>query len=246
MSLKDKVVIVTEADLAFGRELSRQLVAAGALVVAVGQDEQALLAAGEGLDGEHYFAQVVNLGEQAATAEFYQWFKQRWPRADIVFNNPWFHPKVNFLDESPVAWDALIARNLNSVAYLLKAVLPDMVAANAGKIFNLGSWARLNPTAESAVYTSARGAIACLTKAIAQDLASRAEQIEIHEWIPGHIKMSAEEAVGLEPSLVAGWGVKLAAGPGFTTKNCVIAGHQEWQPRQSLKAKLAGKLLFWR
>jgi NAD(P)-dependent dehydrogenase (short-subunit alcohol dehydrogenase family) len=96
--------------------------------------------------------------------------KSRFGRIDILFNNAAIYPKVSFLEESAQDWARAIDVNVNGVANCCKAVLPLMIAAGTGRIYNIGSFADLNPIENSAAYSASKGAVRALTKAIARDL----------------------------------------------------------------------------
>ncbi len=136
---------------------------------------------------------------------------------------------------------------MGGVANCCKAVIPQMVKQNSGKIFNLGSWAHLGPIADSAAYSATKGGVHSMTKAIAADLTALhpAANVEVHEWIPGHLNTQMSEYTGMEPALAASWGVDLVMRSGVK-KNSIFEQNWEWQPPKSLLGRIKAKLMFWK
>ena len=167
---------------------------------------------------------------------------QQHDKVDILFNNAAVYPRVSFLDESPDDWARGMDVNVNGVANVCKAVLPGMIAAGYGRIYNVGSFADMAPIADSAVYSASKGAIRALTKAIAADLRDTDADIEVHEWIPGHLKTQMSGFTGIEPAVAAQWGVQLAAMEHARTPNCIFENDHEWLPPKRLKQRIVDKL----
>ena len=168
-------------------------------------------------------------------------------RIDFLFNNAAVYPKKNFLEESAQEWLDAICTNLGGVSNCTKAVLPVMVSNGFGRIYNLGSFADLAPIANSAAYSCSKGGIRALTKAIAADIAHLDADIEIHEWIPGHMKTAMSGYTGIDPDISAGWAVDIASGKiRASKKNTIFENDREWLPPQPLRQRLKKKLMFWK
>ncbi len=240
-----QVVVITGAGSGLGAELSRAFAETGALVMGIGRSADKLTKVSENIQGhfEPYAADVAHAQEISKVIES---IVAKHGKIDIVFNNAAVYPKVNFLEESAEAFADAMGINVNGVANVCKAVLPSMIKNEFGRIFNLGSWADLGPIPESAVYATSKGAMHALTKAIAADIQHLDLDIEVHEWIPGHMNTQMSEFTGMDPAICAGWGVELASKPHASTKNCIYEQNWEWQPPKGLKQKVKDKILFWK
>ena len=137
-----------------------------------------------------------------------------------------------------------MAQQLNN-----KAALPKMLEKGFGRIYNLGSFADISPIENSSAYSCSKGGLHALNKSIGKDVEALARDadIEVHEWIPGHLKTQMSEFTGIEPSISAAWGVQIARGDiKAGTKCSIFENDHEWLPPKSLKHRLKDKLLFWR
>jgi NAD(P)-dependent dehydrogenase (short-subunit alcohol dehydrogenase family) len=245
--LQDKVVVITGAGSGLGRALSAAFVTEGAYVVGLGRSEQKLKDTQElvGTDKFSYF--VADAGNFLQLKAVVDSILANHEGIDFLYNNAAVYPKVNFLDETAEEFAQAMASNINGVANCCKAVLPHMVGKKSGRIFNLGSWADLSPIAHSAAYSASKGAVRALTKAIAADLADKEVplDVQVHEWIPGHLNTQMSDYTGIDPTVSAAWGVALATRY-IDKQSSIFECDHEWQPPKSLKQKIKAKLFFWK
>ncbi len=245
--LENKTVIITGAGSGLGRELAKAFCEKGASVFGIGRSVETLNDTAKEVSGGSFNAMVVDVSDFVAVEKVVQHILDEQKHIDYWFNNAAVYPKVNFLNESAEEWTTALSINMSGVANCCKAVLPSMIANNTGRIFNLGSWAHLGPIADSAVYSATKGGVHVLTKAIGVDLASAHPQanVEVHEWIPGHLNTQMSDYTGMEPSLAASWAVDIAMRPA-SKRNSIFEQNWEWQPPKSLLGKIKSKLLFWK
>jgi NADP-dependent 3-hydroxy acid dehydrogenase YdfG len=240
--LANKVVMITGVGSGLGRALVVAFVEQGCEVIGIARREETLretaaLVGAEGFQG--HVADVACFDEVQAVVSA---GIDRHGHIDMLFNNAAVYPRINFTEESAADWARGIDTNVNGVANVCKAVLPVMIAAGYGRIYNIGSFADVAPIADSAVYSASKGAVRALTKAIAADVRDLKADIEVHEWIPGHLKTRMSGYTGLEPAVAAGWGVQLASMERARTPNCIFENDREWLPPQGLRQRIRNKL----
>ena len=244
--LEDKVVMITGVGSGLGRALAQAFIEHGCLVVGIARRAESLTETEALVASNRFLGYVADVASYSEVEAVVTHCVATQGGIDVLFNNAAVYPKVNFLEERPDMWYRAIDVNVNGVANCCKAVLPSMVKADKGRIYNVGSFADLSPIENSAAYSASKGAVRALTKAIARDLQSLDADIEVHEWIPGHLKTQMSGYTGIEPAEAARWAVALVSIPHARTKNCIFVNDNEWLPPKGLRRKIKERLLFWR
>ena len=244
MDLQDKVVVVTGAGSGLGRAISHKFAALGSKVVGIGHNQN-VVETGQSLGDTYtpFIGDVSNFGEMQ---EVFDQVHVKHGHIDILFNNAAQYIKRNFLDESIADWEATIATNINGIAICCKLALPKMIDAGYGRIYNLGSWADIAPIENSVAYSASKGAVHALTKAIAKDISDLGLDIEVHEWIPGHLNTKMSDFTGIDPEISAQWATGLVARVHESKHPRIFENDREWMPPMGLRDRLKNKLLFWR
>ncbi len=246
MQIAGKTVVVTGASRGLGRALVVAFAKAGSVVVGLGRNADDLQETAAQVKQSVGDAQVqfikCDVGNAESVESAIEQINALYGSIDILFNNAALYPRISFLDETPEQWSNTVGANVNGVAYCCKAVLPFMIKAGFGRIYNLGSWAHLNPIEESAAYSATKGAVHAMTAGIARDLQSLDLNIQIHEWIPGHLNTRMSKFTGIEPSQSAQWAVEMVCDDAASSKNTIFENNYEWIPPRRLKDRLFGLL----
>lgn len=173
LKLAGKVVVVTGATANIGREIALEFASEGALLVAVGRDEnagerlvrQALTGGAErvvfvraDLTDPHSPARIVEAAEQLGPIS-------------ILINNVGGHVAGGFfVDSDPQSWQGDLDITLMTTLRMTHAVLPGMVARGAGRIVNIGSTAGLVGDYMLPVYSAAKAAVHGFTRVLAKEV----------------------------------------------------------------------------
>lgn len=240
--LDGKVVVITGAGGGLGKELVKAFLAQGAKVAAVARSGDPFAEQPPAGNYAYFqadvsdFSQVKSAFDQIAT---------KFGKIDILFNNAAVYPKISFLEESAEQFLAALNSNVGGVANCCKAVLPGMIKNGYGRIYNVGSFADVAPIAKSAVYSASKGALHALTKGIAADLDALNVNIQVHEWMPGHLNTQMSDYTGIDPAVSANWAMSIARSDNASKKNTIFENDHEWVPPKSLKQRIKSKLMFW-
>lgn len=183
--LDNKVVVVTGAAGGIGTAICRRFVDAGARVVAVDKDEDALQRLAEALrplnaqlallplditNHEHVVSRIGSIAESLGGI-------------DALVNNAGWDLPVQFLESSPEFWNKVIAINLVGPLNLHHAVLPHMISRGGGMVVNIASDAGRVGSSGEAVYSACKGGIIAFTKTIARECANH--NIRVNTVCPG-------------------------------------------------------------
>ncbi|WP_026510536.1 elongation factor P 5-aminopentanone reductase [Butyrivibrio sp. LC3010] len=151
---------------------------------------------------------------------------------DIVINNAGIAWYGLITDMSSDEWHRLMGTNLDSVFYVCKNAVPDMIRNGHGKIINISSvWGNVGASCEVA-YSASKGGVNSFTKALAKELAPSNIQVNaiscgVIDTEMNRSHLSDEELDDLaseipadrigSPEEVASFAVSLAESPSYLT-----------------------------
>jgi len=92
--------------------------------------------------------------------------------ADVLVNNAGIQQTAPVQEFPPERWNAVIAINLSAVFHSIRAVLPEMLRRNWGRIVNIASAHGLVASAHKAAYVAAKHGVVGLTKVVALETAA--------------------------------------------------------------------------
>ncbi len=107
-------------------------------------------------------------------------------KIDILVNNAGIIRRSPLLEYKEEDWNAVMAINIDAVYYLSQAVVKVMVEQGYGKVINIASMLSFQGGKFVPPYTASKHAVAGITKAFANELASK--NIQINAIAPGYIK----------------------------------------------------------
>ena len=189
-SLADRAVLITGGATGIGAAMVEAFAAQGARVgfidldAAAGQALATRLAGSEGMRHALAFA-AADLTDIAALQAAIADLRARCGPFACLVNNAANDMRHRIEDTTPASWDAGIAVNLRHQFFAAQAVMPDMVAARAGSIVNLGSVSWMLKQGGMPVYTTAKSAVQGLTRSLARDLGRHG--IRCNTVVPGWV-----------------------------------------------------------
>lgn len=165
----DKIAIVTGASRGIGKACALALAEDDIKVIAnynKSEDEaKKLLEQNENI--EIYKADVSNQNE---VRQMVQYVLKKYNKIDILINNAGISQIKLFTDTTDEDWDKIIKTNLNSVFYMSREVLPNMIHNKSGYIINISSiWGVAGASCEVS-YSTTKAAIIGMTKALAKEM----------------------------------------------------------------------------
>jgi acetoacetyl-CoA reductase len=186
-----KVALVTGGTRGIGAEISRQLQAAGRIVVAsyAGNDAAAAAFAAEtGIAVKKFDA-----GDYAACEAAVAAIHAEIGRIEILVNNAGITRDATMNRLTRDMWDAVIDTNLGSCFNLSKLVWDGMRAAKFGRVVNIGSINGQAGQYGQVNYAAAKSGIHGFTKALAQEGARFG--ITVNAIAPGYVDTDMVRAV---------------------------------------------------
>ena len=119
-------------------------------------------------------------------------------RVDILVNNAGVGGPPSLLHElESEDWDAIFDTNVRGVFYMMRAIVPLMIAAGNGHIINISSLAGKNPLPRGAAYSASKWALNGLSYSVAEEL--RAYNIRVSVVCPGSVDTEFSPHAGKDP-----------------------------------------------
>jgi 2-deoxy-D-gluconate 3-dehydrogenase len=186
-SLQGKVALVTGASRGLGAGMAQALAAAGADVVLhdrcpASETERAILERA----GVRTTTLVADLRSRSDADRLVESALHAMGRLDILVNNAGIirrAPAAAFPDED---WDDVIEIDLTAVFRLCRAAGAHMLAQGSGKIVNVASLLAFQGGITVPAYAAAKGGVAQLTKALANEWAGRG--VNVNAIAPGYMR----------------------------------------------------------
>jgi len=174
--MKGKTAIITGSTSGIGLGIAQALAAQGVDILLNGFGDateiprlRKTLTATHGVRVSHSKADLSKPAEVSAMIE--QATTELGP-VDILVNNAGIQHTA-LIQEFPVdRWDAIIAINLSAVFHAIRAVLPQMLRRNWGRIINIASTHGLVASTQKAAYVAAKHGVLGLTKVVALETAT--------------------------------------------------------------------------
>ena len=216
-SLQDRVVFITGGGSGIGASIVEHFCGQGSKVAFVDINAKASTALVDKINNQDGFTTPLfiecDLTDIAALQAAIQQVNEQLGPIRVLVNNAAHDERHSVDSVTPEYWDERIAVNLKHQFFAAQAVYKDMAAAGGGSIVNFGSTSWVIGQGGMPCYTTAKSAIAGLTRSLARDFGEM--NIRVNCILPGWIMTERQIEKWLTP-----------------------AGEEELLKRQCLKRKL--------
>jgi 2-deoxy-D-gluconate 3-dehydrogenase len=197
-SLDGRVALVTGASRGLGRAIAEGLAEAGAdLVVHATTPPADTVRAVEGL-GRRAAALGGNLADRNAADRLADDAIGAFGRIDILVNNAGTIRRRPAAEHTDDWWDEVLEVNLTSVFRLSRAIGTHMLTRGSGKIVNIASLLSFQGGITVPGYAAAKGGVAQLTKALANEWAGRG--VNVNAIAPGYMETDNTADLRADPA----------------------------------------------
>ena len=176
MNFTDKTALVTGAAVGIGRAVALKLAQEGANLVLVDVNAEKLSELKDELKtySDNIMTCECDVTDENTVYEIIAKAEKVFGKIDILVNNAalWRCWSL-FVDTPTDEWKKFIDVNIMGVVYFTKAVLPNMLENGYGRIINVSSVAGVYGNANMVHYSSTRGALIAMTKALAKEVADK-------------------------------------------------------------------------
>jgi gluconate 5-dehydrogenase len=186
--LDHRVALVTGSSTGIGLAMARGLAQAGATVVLNARNAARLHDAAGALraEGLKAHARAFDVGDSAAVDAAVAEIETEVGPIDILVNNAGTTRRVALTEVSDADWRTVLQTNLDAAFFLGRAVARRMIPRKRGRIVNTCSVMSDLARPSTAPYSTSKGALKMLTKAMAVELAPHG--ITVNGIAPGYFK----------------------------------------------------------
>ncbi len=173
MDFSAKSIVITGAGGGIGKRTALEMAARGGSVTISDIDEAKAQQVADEIaqSGGRAIAVKADVREYAEVEEMSKRATSEYGKVDVLINNAGTGIPKPFVTTMPEEWDFDIGICLYGVMNGCRAVLPQMIERNSGKIINICSDAGRIGEANLAVYSGAKAGVLGFSKAIAREVA---------------------------------------------------------------------------
>ena len=198
--LNGKTALVTGARRGIGKAMAVALAEAGADIVATSaamEAQDSAVAKEVAARGRKFWGFACDLADRKAVYGLVEAVKRDCPPIDILINNAGTVLRKPAAEHPDEYWDKIMEINLNAQFVLAREFGRDMLERGAGKIVFTASLLSFQGGITVPGYAAAKGGVAQLTKALANEWAGR--NVQVNAIAPGYIATDNTIALRADP-----------------------------------------------
>ena len=170
---KNRTAIVTGGAQGFGFDISKRLLASGASVIIWDNDPKATEVAIKDLDNPNLSSNIVDVSNYKEVEKCTDKITEN-SNIDILINNAGITGPTAALWEYDVEmWKKVVDINLMGTFNCCRAIVPNMIKNNYGRIVNVASVAGKDGNANASAYSVGKAGAIGLTKSLGKELADK-------------------------------------------------------------------------
>jgi len=170
---KNRTAVVTGGAQGFGLDVAKRFLESGAKVFIWDIDEKLLKSAADEVKNPNLFYSVVDISNYQDVEKNVTDITSK-SNIDILINNAGITGPTGPLWEYDVdMWNKIVQINLMGTFNCCRAIVPNMIKNNYGRIVNVASVAGKDGNANASAYSSGKAGAIGLTKALGKELADK-------------------------------------------------------------------------
>ena len=170
---KNRTAIVTGGAQGFGFDIAKRFLKSGAEVIIWDNDPEAIAIAIKDLNSPNLSSHVVDVSNYEEVDKTVKEITKN-SNIDILINNAGITgPTAPLWDYKVDMWKKIIDINLIGTFNCCKAIVPNMIKNNYGRIVNVASVAGKDGNANASAYSAGKAGSIGLTKSLGKELADK-------------------------------------------------------------------------
>jgi 2-hydroxycyclohexanecarboxyl-CoA dehydrogenase len=173
--MSGRVAVVTGAASGIGLGVAQKLAADGTAVALLDRDGAGAVKAAEDLTatGAKAFGYEADVADRAVLERVFAAVREQLGSITILVTSAGIESFDAVADITPEKWDRILAVNLTGTFTCMQLAVPDMAAAQWGRIVTISSSSAQSGAPHMAHYVASKGGVIGLTKAFAREFASQ-------------------------------------------------------------------------
>lgn len=196
-------VIITGASKGIGKAIAAQFAASGNNLFLCSRGEKSLYDAVAELQLLYPNASIsgmpADMADKTAIDAFADWCLQK-GTPDILVNNAGYFIPGSIHNEAEGTLEAMLQSNLFSAYHLTRKLIPAMMDAKKGHIFNICSIASLHAYANGGSYSISKYALAGFSKNLREEM--KPHGIKVTAVYPGAVLTSSWDGFDIDPNRI--------------------------------------------
>ncbi len=197
-------VVITGASKGLGRAVAEQFAGLGVQLFICARGLDALKETAASIQARFPQSTVniqsVDLSSEAAVKNFGKWVMEDGKPVDVLVNNAGIFYPGSVHSEPEGSLDALLQVNLMSAYHLTRLLIPDMIKAKQGHVFNMCSIASLNAYANGGAYSISKFALYGFSKNLREEM--KPHGIKVTHVLPGAAYSDSWSGSGVDPQRI--------------------------------------------
>lgn len=172
--LDGQTAIITGGSKGLGLAMAAGLASAGARIMLISRNYDEVTAAAKAIEtefGVEASGHAADVTDSIAVDQLVSSAIERWQRLDILINSAGINIRGPIDEVTLEQFDQVLKTNVYGTWIACRAVVPQMKRAKYGRIINLASTLGIVGLANRTPYTSSKGAVVQMTRALAMELA---------------------------------------------------------------------------
>ena len=170
---KGRTAIVTGGAQGFGLDIVKRLISSGASVIIWDNDQKMVEKAIEDIKSPNISFNIVDISNYSKVEECVQEITKQ-KNIDILINNAGITgPTATLWEYDIEMWKKVVDINLMGTFNCCRAIVPNMIKKNYGRIVNVASVAGKDGNANASAYSVGKAGAIGLTKSLGKELADK-------------------------------------------------------------------------
>ena len=170
---KDKTAIITGGAQGFGFDIAKRFLLSGAKVIIWDIDTKMLNNAMKKLNNQNLSSNIIDVSNYAEVENCTMKIIKN-SKIDILINNAGITgPTATLWEYDIEKWKKVVEINLLGTFNCCRAIVPNMIKNNYGRIVNVASVAGKDGNANASAYSAGKAGVIGLTKSLGKELADK-------------------------------------------------------------------------